>query len=61
MVLRTKHFMAVNLSRYLNDGLVGEESVDTAGRARRLPLTAGAWAFVFSGGNVYVGKGTCSL
>ena len=58
MALRNKHFMAVNFSRYLNDGLVGEEPVGMGGRVRRLPLTAGAWAFVFSGGNVYVGKGT---
>ena len=51
--------MAVNLSRYLNDGLIGdEESVGTGNRVKRAPLTAGTWAFIFSDGNVYVGEGT---
>jgi len=51
--------MAVNYSRHLNDGLVGkDESGDIGKRVKRLPLTAGAWAFVFSDGDVYVGEGT---
>ena len=59
MTLRSKHFMAVNFSRHLNDGLVGkEESGNIGKRVKRLPLTTGTWAFVFSDGNVYVGEGT---
>jgi len=51
--------MAVNFSRHLNDGLVGkEESGNIGKRVKRLPLTTGTWAFVFSDGNVYVGEGT---
>ena len=51
--LRNNRFIAVNLSRYLNDGLIGN-------RVKRVPLTTGVttWAFVFSSGNVYVGEGT---
>ena len=59
MSLRTKNFMTVNFSRYLNDGLVGkEETGGKTSRVKRLPLTTGSWAFVFSNGNVYVGEGT---
>ena len=58
MALRAKYFMTVNLSRFLNDGLVGKGEVnDRENRAKRLPLTAGTWAFVFSGSNVYAGEG----
>lgn len=59
MKLRSEHFIALNLSRYLNDGLVGQaESVNANNRARRLPLTTGTWAFVFADGNVYTSEGT---
>ena len=58
MELRSKHFMTVNFWRLLNDGLVGKaEADDRANRVKRLPLTTGTWAFMFSGGNVYAGKG----
>lgn len=44
------------LQKYLDDGLVGKEPV-CAGDAKRLPLTKGTWAFVFTDGRVYVGEG----
>ena len=53
--------MAVNLSRYLSDGLVGKAEIEkTSNRVVRSPLTVGTWAFVFSDGHVYVGEGTWS-
>jgi hypothetical protein len=51
--------MAVNLPRYLSDGLVGKvKTGKTSNYVVRSPLTVGTWASVFSDGHVYVGEGT---
>ena len=44
----------INLSRYLVDALVGDGS---SGKPPRLPLKAGAWAFVYFDERIYAGNG----
>lgn len=56
--LRARFFnnKSVHLSRYLVDGLVGNNVESTP---PRLPLTAGCWGVVYSDERIFLGEGMC--